>query len=256
MTRPINHCIKTSVLTALIALLFSPLSGQEVWNQEGVASYYAKYFHGRKTASGVRYDQSRLTAAHLTLPFGTVLEVTNLTNNETVIVEVNDRGPFSNLRILDLSYAAAEKIDMVLSGLVRVRITELDGFPADSLEFEPLPPPVVVFEPWEAPKTPPQINIPKGAFATAGTWTLEGQKLTPQHWGIQVGAFQSLANALDLGRRARSEGFDAFVQISIIGKDRNYRVVLGSYESVHTARESIEEIVAAQLPTGFPVRHI
>ncbi|MFH1049519.1 MAG: septal ring lytic transglycosylase RlpA family protein [bacterium] len=88
----------------------------------GVCSYYADKFHGKKTASGEIFDQEDFTAAHRTLPFGTKVLVTNLENNRSVIVRVNDRGPFKKNRLIDLSRAAAEELDMIKSGIVEVEI--------------------------------------------------------------------------------------------------------------------------------------
>lgn len=88
----------------------------------GESSYYADKFHGKKTANGEIFDMHKKTAAHKTLPFNTMLEVTNLENNQSVIVRVNDRGPYKKGRILDISYDAAREIDMISSGVVRVRI--------------------------------------------------------------------------------------------------------------------------------------
>lgn len=87
----------------------------------GISSYYGKKYHGRKTANGETFNMYDLTAAHKTLPFGTILEVENLTNNKKVIVRINDRGPFVRSRILDLSFAAAEKIDMINNGTATIR---------------------------------------------------------------------------------------------------------------------------------------
>ncbi len=85
---------------------------------KGVASFYGKKFHGRKTASGERFDQNDMTCAHRTLPFGTKLEVTNPSNGQTVNVIVNDRGPYKKNRVLDLSKAAASKLG--ITGLAKV----------------------------------------------------------------------------------------------------------------------------------------
>jgi len=92
---------------------------------EGNASWYGPGFAGRRTASGEIFDPGQLTAAHRTLPFGTVLRVTNLANGLSVQVRINDRGPFKPDRVIDLSRAAAEEIDMVRSGLSRVRVEPL-----------------------------------------------------------------------------------------------------------------------------------
>jgi rare lipoprotein A len=90
--------------------------------QEGKAVYYSSAYHGRKTASGEIYDENAFTAAHRTLAFGTVVKVTNLGNGKSVVVRINDRGPFGKKkeRIIDLSLAAARKIDMVKAGVVPV----------------------------------------------------------------------------------------------------------------------------------------
>ena len=86
----------------------------------GIASWYGKEFNGKPTASGAIYDMNDLTAAHRTLPFGTMVEVTNETNGRKVVVEINDRGPFVGERVIDLSYEAARKLDMVEDGTVPV----------------------------------------------------------------------------------------------------------------------------------------
>ena len=92
---------------------------------EGQASYYGARHHGNKTASGERFDQNALTAAHRTLPFGTRVRVTNLRNERSVVVRINDRGPYARGRIIDLSRKAAEQLDMIRAGVVPVRVEQL-----------------------------------------------------------------------------------------------------------------------------------
>jgi rare lipoprotein A len=91
-------------------------------SETGIASWYGEPYHGRKTASGEIYDMNQWTAAHRTLPFGTWVEVTNLSNAKRVSVRITDRGPFVDGRIIDLSRAAAQQIDMVRSGITRVHL--------------------------------------------------------------------------------------------------------------------------------------
>jgi rare lipoprotein A len=91
-----------------------------------MASYYGNEFQGRKTASGERYDRSEFSAAHRTLPFGTMLKIRNKANDRTVIVRVNDRGPFKETRILDLSLAAAQELDLVKSGTASIEATVVE----------------------------------------------------------------------------------------------------------------------------------
>jgi rare lipoprotein A len=92
----------------------------------GRASWYGEPHHGRKTASGETFDMHRLTAAHLTLPLGTRLLVTNVANGRSVVVRVNDRGPYRRDRILDLSYAAARALHAVEAGVIKVRLALVD----------------------------------------------------------------------------------------------------------------------------------
>lgn len=90
--------------------------------QTGKASFYAKKFEGRKTASGEKFSNKKLTAAHKTLPFGTRVQVTNLKNNKTVIVTINDRLPKKSKRIIDLSQAAAKELDFIRAGTAKVKV--------------------------------------------------------------------------------------------------------------------------------------
>lgn len=90
--------------------------------EKGQASYYANKFKGKKTASGELYDPNKMTAAHRTLPFGTMVRVMNLDNKKIVMVKINDRGPHIKTRIIDLSYAAAEKLDIIRRGVGEVAI--------------------------------------------------------------------------------------------------------------------------------------
>jgi rare lipoprotein A len=102
------------------------------WYEIGRASWYGTQFQGRKTANGEKFDMNGMTAAHKTLPLGSMVKVTNLNNSKTVIVKINDRGPYPRGRVLDLSYAAAKKLGFAGSGLTSVKI-ELLGEEAKTL---------------------------------------------------------------------------------------------------------------------------
>ena len=117
------------------------LDSSHGYRERGVASWYGRKFHGRPTSSREPYDMHALTAAHKTLPLPTWVEVRNLRNNRTVIVKVNDRGPFVDNRIIDLSYAAARRLDMVADGtsLVEVTAISFDEPPAAAQETAPPP---------------------------------------------------------------------------------------------------------------------
>ncbi len=104
---------------------------QPIFTQVGLASWYGRDFNHRHTASGERYDMYDLTAAHRSLPLDTVVKVTNLTNNRTVLVRINDRGPFATGRVIDLSRGAAEVLGMKQAGVAPVR---LDVYPNDQFK--------------------------------------------------------------------------------------------------------------------------
>ncbi len=103
----------------------SPSGEWTLLTAHGVASYYGKEFHGRRTANGEKFDMNAMTAAHRTLPFGTVVRITNPANNKSVRVRINDRGPFVAGRDIDLSYAAAKAIDLLAVGPVKLEILHL-----------------------------------------------------------------------------------------------------------------------------------
>ena len=108
--------------TSKSANVQSSQQGRFSFYQRGNASFYGKNFHGKKTACGEIYNMHDLTAAHRKLPFNTVVRVTNRKNNKSVVVRINDRGPFIRGRVIDLSYEAARRIGMIQDGVVPVRI--------------------------------------------------------------------------------------------------------------------------------------
>ncbi|QDO94702.1 septal ring lytic transglycosylase RlpA family protein [Formosa sediminum] len=108
-------------------LLSTHLStAQDIWS--GKASFYSDSLQGNYTASGALYNKNAFTAAHLTLPFNTKVRVTNLSNNKSVVVIINDRGPYSNNRIIDLSKAAAKEIGLINDGVAEVKLEVLDNY--------------------------------------------------------------------------------------------------------------------------------
>ena len=112
----VSHPVYVSVPGRITGLVM------DGYRQRGIASYYAEAFHGRTTANGETFDMNAMTCAHLTLPFGTILRVTNLDNDGTATVRVNDRGPYVEGRIIDLSKGAARSLDMIESGTANVLI--------------------------------------------------------------------------------------------------------------------------------------
>lgn len=172
--------------------------------QRGVASWYGPGFNGKRTASGVRYDMHDLTAAHRTLPFGTRVEVRNLANDRTIVVTINDRGPFKKQRIVDLSYAAAKELQIVGPGTGNVELQVLgQAQAAEKLAF----------------------TVQIGAFSDperAVTAHHDLQRLYPEAyvdsdgvWNrVQVGLFPQRENAESLRRELAAQGISAIVVTS------------------------------------------
>jgi rare lipoprotein A len=111
-----------ALLLASCAPHFHVVPRDAGWTERGMGTWYGKDFHGRKTASGEIYDMYKLTAAHPSLPFGTIVRVTNLKNNKATVVRINDRGPSTKGRIIDVSYAAAKELEMINDGVVKVEV--------------------------------------------------------------------------------------------------------------------------------------
>ena len=156
------------------------------YSERGVASWYGQKFHGRLTSNRETYDMYQMTAAHKTLPLPTYVRVRNLRNNRSIVVRVNDRGPFVHNRIIDLSYAAALKLDMVQDGTSLVEVTAItfDAPSGDRPTRQVTTPPPAVAE------TAPPRPAPAPAQSTAPEITLEPNKIY-----VQVGAFGSRENA-------------------------------------------------------------
>jgi rare lipoprotein A len=134
-SRAVRNTCRTPILRTMkklvpmVLLVTAALVGAEP-ELDGFASWYGGKFHGRLTSSGEVFDTNEMTAAHRTLPFGTMVKVTNLDNGKSALVKINDRGPFVEGRIIDLSRAAAEEIDMLGQGVARVSL-EIVAFAAD-----------------------------------------------------------------------------------------------------------------------------
>ncbi|MGE3536546.1 MAG: septal ring lytic transglycosylase RlpA family protein [Candidatus Tectimicrobiota bacterium] len=207
---------------------------QPVRVQYGVASWYGRAFHGRPTASGEVYDMHQSTAAHRKVPLGTYAVVTNLENGQATRVRINDRGPFSRGRIMDLSYGAARQIDMVRRGSARVKVE----FLASNAAAAPvLSRPVLAVWQQVAPEpVPAQIPSP--------TVTLEPGL---QPYAVQAGAYQAVANA----ERAQKILAEVHPQVWITQASehdsRFHRVRLGPFQD----RSQADRIVRAVKARGY-----
>ncbi|MBN1237255.1 MAG: septal ring lytic transglycosylase RlpA family protein [Gammaproteobacteria bacterium] len=189
------------------------LDSSDGYKERGIASWYGRDFHTLPTSSGEPYDMYAMTAAHKTLPLPTWVEVTNLANGRRVIVRVNDRGPFVDDRIIDLSYSAAEALDMIRDGTARVEVRAL-GAPRR--------------EPVQA------STSSRGGFSLisdAAAATVEPPP-QPERMFVQVGAFSEHANAARLVDRLQDGGFDNAFIASNAGQDDLHRVRVGPVRDV------------------------
>lgn len=174
----------------------------------GWASWYGEPFHGRKTASGEVYDMYQLTAAHKTLPLGTTVMVTHLKNDRSVMVTVNDRGPFVRGRIIDLSYAAAQGLGMVREGVARVRVEVLDK------QSAPEPSPVGPYT-IQVGAFIDRTNALRLAEALQKTYqdvfitVLKTPKNT--YYRVRVGKFRTRDAAYQYAERLAQDGYTAFI---------------------------------------------
>lgn len=199
---------------------YYPMTEARNYRQVGVASWYGKKFHGRRTALGERYDMYAMTAAHKTLPLPSYVQIRNLKNNRTVVVRVNDRGPFLHNRLVDLSYAAAYKLGMLGSGTTEVEVTAITpGHRAPPTTTSNAQGAETNTE--EAGKTSPQQTQSSLAATTGATLYL------------QVGAFGAPENAESLRNRLEQADFKPVLVLPIKQNDKQlYRVRIGPLDSI------------------------
>ena len=187
---------------------YQPLPDSKGFRQRGIASWYGKDFHGKKTSNGEIYDMYAMTAAHKTLPLGTYVEVHNLENNRRVKVRINDRGPFVRGRIVDLSYTAADRIGIVGPGTARVEVIAL--------------------------------ATPTGAGGVS-TGSYRPVDLHAGNFTFQIGAFVNRENAERLTSKLNEKYKNAHIKVYDRGDQIFYRVRVGKFTTIKQAeaQESI-----------------
>lgn len=204
---------------------YLPLTGDDPYLDRGLASWYGRKFHGRPTASGEVYNMYAMTAAHPTLPIPSYARVRNPANGREVIVRVNDRGPFHKGRVIDLSYTAALKLDL-LRGVAPVEVRRITyaeiragswGKPASE------PPPVFVPEP--TPGAPQRDTTATLASAGSGIW-------------LQFGAFARLDGAEALRQKVAEADLSLLPLLTIVREAGLHRLRAGPFPSVDEARAS------------------
>lgn len=236
--------------------------------ERGIASWYGPKFHGRRTSNGERYDMHGMSAAHKSLPLPTWVEVTNLDNGRSVVVRVNDRGPFKDGRIIDMSYGAAQALDMVGSGTALVEVRALDSRTADAgpsvpaTGADPDPGPGDSAEPDPAPVAPPTTgpgaesapgSTEGSTEGSAGAGALERLAGAGPDLYLQVGAFGERANAERLqDRLAGLDGVSVRAEAVELDGRRLWRVQIGPIPSV----ERFDRLVEALRERGIADMHL
>jgi len=183
---------------------YTPIATAHGFVQTGIASWYGKKFHGRKTANGEIYDMYAMTAAHKTLPMNSWVEVRNLDTNQKIRVRINDRGPFVTGRIIDLSYTGAKRINMLGPGTARVRVTALGAATAYSKTTHD-------------PVSFKQLDYWKGNFT------------------VQVGAFKIRANAQKFKEKLAKSYLNAHIVAHKDYRGTFYRVRIGRFSNLKDA---------------------
>ena len=195
------------------------------YKERGVASWYGKKFHGNLTSNREVYDMYGMTAAHTTLPLPTYVRVRNLSNNRSIVVRVNDRGPFVDNRIIDLSYSAAQKLDMITTGTSLVEVE------------------AITFEAPGRDQPTRQVTAPPPQQATPQPQTPRNEPLNPNSIYVQIGAFGSRANADRRLSLLRSGGIGAAaVHVDTSVSPALYRVRMGPIQGVDQYDLLVEEL--------------
>ena len=206
---------------------YYPLLSANGFREKGVASWYGPNFHGKQTANGEVYNMNGMTAAHKLLPFGSKVRVTNLTNGKSILVRVNDRGPFVDDRIIDLTREGARRIDMLGKGTATVLI-EVVGQPSQG-GYGTVP---------TATQTKP-ATIPQATSSNAGYSS--NKQLA---YFVQLGAFGDKTKAQNLANALAGQGHKTRL---VVGDDKLWRVQAGPYQNPSAADNA-----AANLRVQFP----
>ncbi len=217
----------------LLIVLFVGIINCSLYAQElnyvkiGYASFYADKFNGRTTANGEKYYHKKMTAAHRSLPFGSIVKVTNLENNKFVVVRINDRGPFVDNRIIDLSKSAAQKLDFVEKGITKVKIEKIASL--DDIN-----------------------NIDINNFKY---YKINVNEYHPKAYGVQIGSFGENKNLMSFIDKFNNKYSEEVIVKS--RKQRNtviYNIIIGEYENKNQA-EIVKQKFQKQFPDCFVIAY-
>ncbi|WP_127844178.1 septal ring lytic transglycosylase RlpA family protein [Psychroflexus aestuariivivens] len=248
-----------SLFSILILLIcFSSMSQ----TQSGKASFYADKFEGRETASGEIYRHAEATAAHRKLPFNTKVKVTNLNNNRSTIVRINDRGPFIRGRIIDLSKSVAEELGALESGIIEVTI-EVLGKDSDLNQVE-IQKPEKELPVEKSNRKVTEIAQPENvnnqlqkkssqAPVIKELYKLNIEKIEPDFYGVQIGSFRENSNLLRLASNLKiSYDETAIIQIKELNDSKLYTLILGQFKN-RTAAEKFLSKIDKKYPDAFVI---
>jgi rare lipoprotein A len=196
---------------------YTPMTSYQPYKARGLASWYGKRYHGRKTSTGEIYDMYGMTAAHATLPIPSYARVTNPANGKSVVVRINDRGPFHKDRVIDLSYAAAHRLGIAQGGSGMVEVEAIDTRAPEQLAVQKAP-----AQPAADPAAQQKNPVISGPY-------------------VQAGAFRSRENAQQLMDKLRQNNLVGNVTVENWYNDGIHRVRLGPYSS----RDEAERAAAA-----------
>ena len=220
------HVVRTILIVCFLPLM----AAGQTFTQSGLASFYADKYEGRTTASGEKYRHSQMTAAHKTLPFGTIVRVVNMENDAEVRVKINDRGPYVDGRIIDLSRSAAEKLGFVTAGLAEVQIEVLDAGDGKGNSYSA-----------NADYDEPPVD--EREF-----YDFDIARIQPAGYGVQIGSYRELVNLVRLAENLKSSyRKKVTVWVSIVQGDKYYRLIVGKEKSRKKA-----EALKAKLARKYP----
>lgn len=215
---------------------YKPMTSYQPYSATGVASWYGKRYHGRKTSSGEVYDMYAMTAAHPTLPLPSYVKVTNPVNGKSVIVRINDRGPFKKDRLIDLSYAAAYKLRFTTSGSSTVNVQAIDAsnFTKD-------------VQAQMQPNATSQVNASTNQINSTNEAAKKSEQLSA--YFIQAGAFKNIVNADALIKKINGLDISQNALINSVYNNGLYRVKLGPFQNKQQA-DLVADRIRKQLNTA------
>jgi len=230
---------------------YTPMTSLAPYKGRGIATWYGRRYHGRQTSSGEPYDMYAMTAAHTTLPIPSYARVTNLKNGKSVVVRINDRGPFVDGRIIDLSYTAAHRIGVLAGGAAMVEVESIIPDASGTMVAAAPPPPVAPAPSFEsAPLAaarepePPAAQLPVAEPPPAVSASAPQMPVTSDARGIylQLGAFGSRENAENFLTRMKLQVEWLASMLHVFSRDGLFRVHAGPYAREAEARQAAERV--------------